>query len=158
MTIAESQAHSLEVLTSIKELVEKSSQGASSGDELKKFEEEQTRRYNDLNEKINALMEAVEKPSYLREIDDIRIGVSNILTELNTLESKGILPRHTEPIKQQATELSSKVDSLHRAATQGEIGHPEAKEQLTDISGKVDELEESLRRIAKMKKPETNLL
>lgn len=158
LTIAESQAHELEVLTKLKDLLEKTAEEIPSKEELEKFEEEQARRYNDLNQKISLLMEAVEKPSYLREIDEIRVGVSNILTELKLLESKGVLPKHIEPVKQQAVELSNQLETLHKAATQGELEHPQIKEQVNDISTKVDELEESLRRIAKMKKPELESL
>jgi hypothetical protein len=118
VTLAKTQSHALEVLANIKQLLEKTDQGVSSKQELEEFEQEQAARYNELNKKINVILEKVEKPSYLQELDLIRIGVSNIISHLKKLESQSGATPEINGVKKEVDDLSKKVDNIEQSLHQ----------------------------------------
>lgn len=155
-TLAQTQANALHVLSEVRTLVEKADQDMPSKKEIEQFESEQRGRYIELNEKVNMLIEKVERPPYLKELDTIRVGVLNILTELKRLEERGT---KDEEIKSKVNELFDKVDEVHKSVKSTTTEQPsKTVEYVTEMTVKVDELEKSLKRLTKDKKEGRSLI
>lgn len=150
-TLAQTQAHALVVLSNVKTLVEKTQKDMPSKQELEDFEQEQRERYNDLNQKVNLLLEKVEKPSYLKELDYIRVGVANIQSELKRLEGRvgGVDKMHEE-----SKLLDERVQKVQEQVKKNpEIREkPKIKKEVNEMSTRVNNLEKTLRLIADSKR------
>ena len=151
LTMAKTQEHALKVLTEVKNMVEKTDSQMTTQQELKNFEKEQRDRYNQLNQKVNLLIERVEKPPYLNELDAIRVGVLNMMTELKRLEDQGIIKPE---VKAKAAQVQQRVDRVQRTVQQApRVGQEKVIEhEVNEMNTKVNELEKSLQQIVKEKK------
>ncbi|MCD6522253.1 MAG: hypothetical protein J7K68_00750 [Candidatus Diapherotrites archaeon] len=128
-TLAKTQVHMIDVLGSIRSAVEESKTTEAKKEELERLKEEQAAQYAELSKKINALMEKIETPSYLGELDAIRVSISSLDSELKKLKNKigegtpsggGVSPDEIESLKNRLAALEERLSAL--VSTMDKIG------------------------------------
>ncbi|MCK4327441.1 MAG: hypothetical protein KAW41_03090 [Candidatus Diapherotrites archaeon] len=156
-SLAQSQMHVMDVLTGIKDGLDKTGGEAATKKEMDDFERSHTSHYQELNKKINMIMEQMQSPPYLQELDQIKVDVANLGSELKRIGTGGIgegadaavssLKTQTESLNERLGNIHSSIENLGQhvnemqAATSG-LG--ELKKQIglmrDTLSAKDDEI------------------
>lgn len=118
-TLAKTQVHMIDVLGTIRNAVEESKKTEAKKEELQRLKEEQAAQYAELSKKINMLMEKIESPGYLGELDAIRVSITSLDSEIKKLKNRinaqpggGAPPIEIEQLKQKLIGLEDRLNAL----------------------------------------------
>jgi DNA repair exonuclease SbcCD ATPase subunit len=119
--LAETQMHLIETVGGVRDAVDKTKAEAVTREEVQRIATEQATNYKQLNEKMNALMERVEHPPYIAELDAIRVAVSNLASEVKRVElaagpgASEDFARLVDSLKDQTSSLDERMRSLYES-------------------------------------------
>ncbi len=127
--LAESQMHVMDVLASVKVGLDQAKANAATKKEIDEMHSDHAAHYQDLNKKMNVVMEQIQAPPYLTQLDSIRVSVSNMESEIRRLEQDGIkagggiapeleaavekMKTQTESLQERLVNLSSSIENIN---------------------------------------------
>ncbi|MBN3037150.1 MAG: hypothetical protein JW834_01760 [Candidatus Diapherotrites archaeon] len=123
-TLASTQLHIIDILDVIRTTLDETRDISATKEKMVELEQETSKHYNELNRKMNVLMEKVEKPPYLQELDAIRVNVTNLSSIIRQMTGRGInieTPEEgaelTGDLKKLSNQIASMEDRIASLAT-----------------------------------------
>ncbi len=150
--LAQSQMHVMDVLAGIKTAMDKASEEAATKKELDGLERDQISQYQELNKKVGTLMEQMQNPPYLQELDQIRVQVANLQGQLARLQKEGLKAGGvSDEFKGSVKALKTQADAL--AERMGNINSSleNISEHINQVQATTAQLAELKQQIAKMR-------